>query len=132
MSRPGWLLIILGLLTLLVACGRGGEPETPLATSEPTNNNLMLSCSPECLARGQCGPAEDGRNMVLLVRNGPDVKSHDMAVAENILVVKENSQTLTLIETSTNTPMSTDFYQVFVPDRNEQAWVVSWCVTFPP
>ena len=131
MSRPGWLLIALGLLTLLVACGRGGEPETPVATSEPTNNNLMLSCSPECLARGHCGPAEDGRNIVLLVRSGPNVNSHDMAVAENILVVIENRQTLALIETSTNAPMSTDFYQVFVPDRNERAWVASWCLKAP-
>lgn len=130
MFRPGWLLLVLTLLTVLVACGRGEEPETAVTTAAPTNS-FRLSCSQECLARGQCGVAEDGRKLVLLVRNSPNVNSHDMAVAENIIVTAENKQNLVLVETSSNTQLATDFYQVFVPDRNERAWVVSWCVTSP-
>lgn len=120
------LCLLLVAITLLVACGGGTGAAIQL------QSQVRLTCTQECVDRGQCGTALDGRRFVLGREFEPAVTAHDRLFPENTLAVVNSSEirTLQLVqpEPTGGEPFPHAFYHVTTIDGSKSAWVTSWCI----
>lgn len=123
-------------VNLLTACLFGGGDEN--ATNPPGNGDgqssvgqgATLTCSQECSNRGQCGQSQERGTVVLLNIEAPAVAAtdHDLAIAAGTVVEVVEVSPVNVVENATGFEFPVNFYRVFIPDRNTQAWVAGWCV----
>jgi hypothetical protein len=130
--RPTLYLVVvfLGLILLLVACGDDNAPFAP-------NDRALIACTEECAARGQCGTTDDGRRVVLANGGGPAVSLHDSLYTDGTQVVVNESTERELIAARNGVPLigeSDPFLHTFYRVSNQEgktAWVSSWCLARP-
>lgn len=120
------LYLLLTAALLLVSCGGGAGAEIQL------QSQARLTCTEECIDRGQCGTALDGRRFVLGRELEPAVSAHDRLFPENTLVVANSSEIRALQpvqpEPTGGEPFPHTFYHVTMTDGSKSAWVSSWCI----
>ena len=138
-SAPFWrwgILFALFLALALTACGGGDEeqlPDQPVTTGDTilpaAGEQARLRCSAACASHGHCGETLNQGVHVLLDRSGPVAAAgqQDMAVPAETLVTVREVQPRT-VQFVSGQQQQRNFFRVFVPDRNEEAWVVDWCV----
>jgi hypothetical protein len=128
------LLAFVLLINVIAACGGGGD-ETPAPDENvPPAEGASLDCTQECRDRGQCGESEDRGTVVLMSLDQPAVSAidHDLAVPTGSPVEVREQRPVTLVENATGLEFPVNFFRVFVPNRNVEAWVAEWCVFNAP
>ena len=92
----------------------------------------MLTCSQECLARGQCGTTAEFGDVVLGGSVGPTTNSHQLIFpVSNPNVIINGSEERTVLPLAGGEPFSARFYQVSLNDLTKTGWVAGWCVAAP-
>jgi hypothetical protein len=138
LAKAKWdKLLVLFLLLILTACGGGDEeqqtteplPGTGDAALPLPGEQARLRCSASCSSHGYCGPTLNQGPYVLLDRDGPVAAAgqHDMALPAETLVTVEEVQPRTLVRVS-GEELQHNFLRVWVPERNETAWISNWCI----
>lgn len=130
------ILPALVLVLVLAACGGGDEeqlPDQPVASEDAIlpapGEQARLRCSDACASHGHCGQTLNQGVHVLLNRGRPVAAAgqQDMAVPAETLVTVSEVQPRT-VQFVSGEQQQRNFFRVFVPDRNEEAWVVDWCL----
>lgn len=128
MLRKYLLLSIVALILLtLTAClslfsGSRLGHEATLETSG------TLTCSTECINRGQCGTAADETLYVLGGLDVPTVANHNRTFPDNTPVQIVSSRVENMQNNADGTPFSLTFYQVTTEDLTKSGWVAGWCI----
>lgn len=134
MSRARRPLLLVLLLAVVLAACRDQTPPPP-AVGEAA----VLTCTDECVARGQCGRLATNQPVVLANEGGPSVRFQDHFYADGtrVTVVDINERQLIAatdgapVELTTATPFPHSFFRVD-DGAGKVAWVSSWCVARPP
>lgn len=115
-----WFLTACGLLNRTPAMGDAVELQGP----------AVITCSPTCAARGQCGTTPDGDQVVLGGQNGPTVEEHDRLFPANmnVNIIESRVQVVEFVApVQPAAPFELRFYHVLPPDRPD-GWVSGWCL----
>jgi hypothetical protein len=123
------MLILLAGFVFLVACGNNA----PLAAGE----QVVLVCSEECAARGQCGSLSDGTKAILGQDSGPIIRGHNRFFIEGAVVNIDETTNRDLVSAVNGVPVfeaipfTHTFYRVTQPELLKTAWVSGWCIVRP-
>lgn len=127
-GRPFLIVILVVLLTTLTACSliNANGPNQTLGSEQQLEGSAVLTCSPECSARGQCGDSDQGK-MVLANSDSPATFGHDLAMPEGTAVEVVAEEERTAVQLSDNEQIPVSFYQVDQPEYG-RSWVAGWCI----
>lgn len=87
-----------------------------------------LTCSTECMDRGQCGTAADESLYVLGGLDVPTVANHNRVFADGTPVQIVTSRVENVQNNSDGQRFSLTFYQVTTEDLTKAGWVAGWCI----
>lgn len=133
-TRISWLLLllILGLLVTITACGGNEEPVAPAvpitAEQAPAGAQLRLDCNSSCAERAQCGERAGGGQVVLMNRGNPAVSNHDMALPAGTTIIVQESRAENVREIVSQQVFVATFLRVLTTDQAQEGWVPIWCV----
>ncbi|MCA9995787.1 MAG: hypothetical protein KDE56_08580 [Anaerolineales bacterium] len=118
------LAFVLLMLTACLSLFAGQS----LGSDTPLEGTGTLTCSTECMDRGQCGTAADESLYVLGALDAPTVANHNRVFADNTPVQIINSQVQNVQNNSDGQRFSLTFYQVTTEDLTKAGWVAGWCI----
>lgn len=136
-------VLVVTIMNVVVACSLLGGGDGDPAAQTPGDGDggqqpapagaTTLTCSQECADRGQCGESADRGQVVLLSADQPAVAAteHELAVAAGSSVNVVDARSVTVVEETSGLEFPINFYRVFIPERNTEAWVAGWCVLNP-
>lgn len=121
-----WLTLTFVLLTLTACISLFGAR---LGHEVVLENTGTLTCSTECINRGQCGETEDGTRYILGGLDSPKVDNHNRAFPEDTAVLIQGNRTENAITNTDGQPFSLTFYQITTEGlMPKNGWVAGWCI----
>ncbi|MCP5096812.1 MAG: hypothetical protein GY943_14770 [Chloroflexi bacterium] len=127
-SLTGFVALLFSLLLLTACFGGSNETDAPAADANvgALTGQVVLQCTKACAARGQCGTAVNGTDMVLGGHDTAVVQGHNASFPAGTIanVITDQMYRLSLPDQS---ELQHIFYQVQTRDA-QQAWVAGWCV----
>lgn len=119
--------LLLFSLTLLAACGLLADPQ--FGANTPLEGEVVVTCSPACANRGQCGDSLDRGRFVFASQNGPVVSDHDIILPVDArATVLEPPRQETLEQVGDGQRLQIFFYHVQLVDQTQSGWVAGWCI----
>ena len=122
------------VLLLLTACLGRRENAPMRGDTARLTGVAMLVCDQACANQAQCGESVDRGQVVLLNWLAPATYSdgQTLAVRVDTNVQIQQIQSMPAVHRATGAAPDVLFYQVFLEERQQNAWVAGWCIQGMP